>query len=275
MWLENLARFGCATKGLVYFLIALLSFQLAFGVSSSSADSKGALRLLSAQPFGQIALTIVAFGLCSYTLWRLFEAINPFSFEWQKKEIFKRVGYFFSGISYGGLAFSATRIVLNLQVEDADQTKGWTAMLMSQPFGQILVAMVGVGVFGAGCFYFYRPFKHENSQRFTFNRQEKKQYLWLIMIGYFGLIALGVVFVLIGFFLFQSALQYDPQKAAGLDQILEIIARQPQGKIMLSIVAIGFIGYSLHMCIEARYRDFSSLRQNTKKAAIAMEKNLE
>lgn len=46
MWLEKLARFGCATKGLVYFTIGLLALRLAFGISSQTTNSKGALKFI-------------------------------------------------------------------------------------------------------------------------------------------------------------------------------------------------------------------------------------
>ena len=103
-----------------------------------------------------------------------------------------------------------------------------------------------------------------------FNPQKTSGYSWLIKIGKFGIAARGAIFILIGSFFLQSAQQYDPQKAVDLDQALEIIARQPQGRVMLILVALGFIAYSLHMCIEAKYRDFSKLRQKAKKVTIAV-----
>lgn len=45
MWLEKLARFGCATKGLVYFTIGLLALRLTFEISSQTT-SKGALKFI-------------------------------------------------------------------------------------------------------------------------------------------------------------------------------------------------------------------------------------
>ena len=264
MWLEKLARFGCATKGLVYFTIGLLALRLAFGISSQTTNSKGALKFISAQPFGKFALVIVAIGLSCYTLWRLFEAINPYSFQFTRSQIIERLSFLFSGLSYGGLAFCATKIILNLGVDYSDKVTDWTAILMSQPFGQLFVGIAGLIIVGVGSFFFYRAFSEKASHKLNFTSQEAKKYTWAIAIGKFGITARGFIFILIGFFLIQSARQFDPETAVGLDQVLELIAIQPQGKFLLSLVALGFIAYSLHMCIEAKYRDFSQLRQKVK-----------
>ena len=261
MWLEKLARFGCINKGLVYFTIGLLILRLVFGISSQRTNSKGALRFISTQPFGKLALVIVAIGLICYALWRLFEALNPYSFQFTKEKIVERLGFLCSGLSYGGLAFSATKIVLNLGVDYSDSASDWTAKLMSQPFGQLLVGIVGLIVIGVGSFFFYKAFSAKLFPKLNFTPQQTKKYMWAINIGKFGITARGFIFILIGFFLIQSAKQFDPETAVGLDQVLELIARQPQGKFLLSIVALGFIAYSLQMCIEAKYRNFSQLRQ--------------
>ena len=271
MWWEKLARFGCATKGLVYFIIGLLALRLAFGISSQTTNSKGALKFISSQPLGKFALVIVAIGLTCYTLWRLFEAFNPYCFQFTKNQIIERLGFLFSGMSYGGLAFSAAKIILNLGVDYTDKTTDWTAKLMTQPFGQLLVGVVGLIIIGVGSFFFYRAFYQKLSHKLNFTPQEAEKYTWAIAIGKFGITARGFIFILIGFFLIQSARQFDPETALGLDQVLELIAIQPQGKFLLSLVALGFIAYSLQMCIEAKYRDFSQLRQKVEKT-ISLEK---
>ena len=261
LWLERLARFGCLTKGLVYFILGFLSLRLAMGVSSTTTNSKGALKFISNQPLGKPALVVVAIGLVSYTLWRLLEAINPYSFELSRDKVVKRLSLLASGISYGSLAFSATKIVLNMKVTYQDTTTDWTATLMSQPFGQLLVMSVGLVVIGVGCTFFYRAFRKPISQQFhlVFPRNFRFTKI-LTNVSKFGIMARGFIFMLIGFFLVQSGRKFDPETAAGLDQILEMVATQPQGKIFLTAIALGLIAYSLHMLIEAKYRDFSSLQ---------------
>ena len=79
-WIERLARFGYAPKGAVYLLVGLLAVQAAFGPGGKKTGTEGALVTLVQQPFGQILLGLVAFGLVSYAMWRLIEAINDLNF---------------------------------------------------------------------------------------------------------------------------------------------------------------------------------------------------
>ena len=75
-WIERLARFGYASKGAVYFLVGLLAVQAAFGPGGEKTGTEGALKTLVKQPFGQLLLGLVAFGLISYAMWRFVEAAN-------------------------------------------------------------------------------------------------------------------------------------------------------------------------------------------------------
>ncbi len=265
MWLEQLARFGCAAKGLVYFIIGLLSLQVAFGMSSQTTDTKGALQAIAVQPFGKFLLSFVAVGLAGYALWRLLEAIvDPEHSQQEVASILPRIGYAISGLSYASLAFSATQIIFDVRNPSGDLTKGWTAKLLMQPFGQWLVTIVGIIVISVGLSYLYRAFHKKFREQFNLNWVDSASGIWAMHIGRFGIAARGFVFILIGFFLVQAARQFNPQEARGLDEALQALAVQPQGKFLLGLVALGFIAYSIHMLVEARYRRLRWLRKTLK-----------
>ncbi|HLZ63416.1 MAG TPA: DUF1206 domain-containing protein, partial [Ktedonosporobacter sp.] len=68
-WMSRLARFGYATKGVVYLIIGGLAVQLAIGHGGSATDQHGALQTIYDQPFGKFLLAIVALGLLGFALW--------------------------------------------------------------------------------------------------------------------------------------------------------------------------------------------------------------
>ena len=72
--------------------------------------------------------------------------------------------------------------------------------------------------------------------------------------GTFGHLARMVVFGLIGIFLIKAAVEYDPNKAVGLDGALAKLANQPYGPVLLGIVAAGLIAFALYSLTDARYR---------------------
>ncbi|HEX8820331.1 MAG TPA: DUF1206 domain-containing protein [Archangium sp.] len=75
-------------------------------------------------------------------------------------------------------------------------------------------------------------------------------------ISKLGILARGVVFVMLGTFLVQAALTANPRRARGLDGALETLAAQPHGDLLLALAAAGLVAYAVYMALEARYRRF-------------------
>ena len=70
----------------------------------------------------------------------------------------------------------------------------------------------------------------------------------------FGLIARGVVFLIIGGFLIVAAWQADPSEARGLAGALRTVQEQPWGWVLLGIVGLGLIAFGIYGGIQAVYR---------------------
>jgi hypothetical protein len=73
-------------------------------------------------------------------------------------------------------------------------------------------------------------------------------------IGVFGHLARMVVFGLVGYGLLKAAMEYDPQKAIGLDGALNQPSHNSYGPFLLGIVAAGLIGFALYSIADARCR---------------------
>jgi hypothetical protein len=63
-----------------------------------------------------------------------------------------------------------------------------------------------------------------------------------------------VVFGLVGIFLIKAAIDFDPNKAVGLDGALAKIVHRSYGSVLLGIVAAGLIAFALYSLSDARYR---------------------
>ena len=75
-WIRRLARAGYVAKGVQYGTIGLLAALAAVGDHDGrTTDSKGVLHELHRQPFGQLLLAIMAFGLAGYAVWRFVEGV--------------------------------------------------------------------------------------------------------------------------------------------------------------------------------------------------------
>ena len=63
-WVEKLARFGYAAKGVVYAVIGILALQLASGQGGEATGPEGALSTIGQQPFGRTPLAISVGPAC-------------------------------------------------------------------------------------------------------------------------------------------------------------------------------------------------------------------
>ncbi|AFY90515.1 MULTISPECIES: DUF1206 domain-containing protein [Chroococcidiopsis] len=255
-WVERLARFGYAAKGVVYGIVGLLAAQAAFGAGGKTTDTEGALQTVLTQPFGKFLLAAIALGLLGYALWRFVQAIkDPEHKGTNAKGIFQRLGYAINGFIYAGLAFTAIQLVAGTGGgSGGNATQDWTARLLSQPFGQWLVGTVGAFIIGMGFYQFYRAFKAKFRQEMDLHQLSETEKKWVLGISGFGTAARGVVFCAIGFFLIQAARNNNPNEARGLGEALQVLSQQPFGKWILGIVALGLIAYSIYMVLQARYR---------------------
>ncbi|MGB6299178.1 MAG: DUF1206 domain-containing protein [Rivularia sp. (in: cyanobacteria)] len=254
-WVERLARFGYASKGAVYFLVGLLAVQAAFGPGGKKTDTEGALITIVQQPFGQVLLGLVAFGLLSYAMWRFVEAINdPENKGKDFKGIATRLSYVANGLAYAGLAWTSIQIIMGSSSGGGDSKRDWTEILLNQPFGQWLVGTVGVAVIAFGCYYLYRAFTAKFRRKLNLSELSSTAREWVIAICRFGLAARSIVFFLIGWFVIEAAYMAQASQVGGLDEALETLAAQPYGPWMLGVVALGLMAYGVYMFVQARYR---------------------
>lgn len=256
LWIERLARWGYASKGVVYGIVGLLAAQAAFGSGGRTTDTQGALQAIVNQPFGKFLLALVAIGLIGYVIWRFVQAIkDPENKGTDAKGLAQRVGYAVNGLIYAGLALSAVQIVLGSGGGgNSNSTQDGTARLLSQPFGQWLVGTVGAFIIGLGFYQFYQAFSGKFRRELNLTELSDTQRKLVMGICRFGLLARGIVFCIIGWFLIQAGIQYDASEAGGLDEALQTLAQQPYGPWFLGIVALGLVAYGIYLVIQARYR---------------------
>ena len=255
-WTERLARFGYASKGVVYIVVGVLATMTALGVGGEATGTQGAMRSIARQPFGTAMLSIVAFGLIAYVLWRWVQAITDADDKGTSaKGIALRVGYTGSGIVYAGLAYTAARIVFGARDDGRPSAaESWTAKLMEFPYGNWLVILAGLSVIGFGVYQCHKGWAAKFRKRLKIGEMSERGIVWATRSGRFGFIARGLVFLIVGGFLIQAAWYYDSSKAKGLDGALQHLVRQDYGPWLLGLVALGLVAYGLYMLVEARYR---------------------
>lgn len=255
---NKLARLGFAARGAVYVLVGALALLAALGRGGAPTDTKGALATVLSQPLGYIMLGTIALGLFCFSAWRFAQSIlNADGLGDSTKERMRRVGYFFSGLINTGLAVSALGLLNGVaRASSGDQNaRDWTAWLLSFPWGQWLVGVVGAIIIGVGFGVARRAWKAEFDDKLNAAPDVEK---WVIPMGQAGFFARALVFVITGGFLVAAAWSSSAAEARGLAGALQTLQQQPYGWLLLTLTAGGLVLFGVFQFVLARYRTIDS-----------------
>ena len=253
--LVRLGRLGYAAKGVVYVVMGFLATEAALGVGGGSTDSRGALRTIREAPFGKIALVIVMIGLFGYAAWRLTNAFTDAERRGDDPSgIALRIGGAVRGLAYGALAIWTLRYLMSKPSSDGDQTRSATDRVLGMPGGRWIVIAIGLGIIAYAIYQFYRAGSGKFLKRLDLSSAKSETKTWVGRIGRFGIAARGIVFGMIGVLFVRAGWTYDPSKAGGIRQSLDALARQPMGRILFGVVALGLIAFGIFELATARYR---------------------
>ncbi len=253
--MAGLARAGLAARGVMYVIIGWIALQIAFGSSGHQADSAGALRLLAQNPVGMVALWLLAIGFAGLALWRLSEAIWGAAGSGGRKAG-ARLASLGRAAIYGLLCFTILKYALGLGAPASSntQSRDLTAALLHQPGGQVLVAVIGLAVAGAGVALAYHYWKKKFLRDLRLGGVSPAVRTAVTRLGQIGGIARGVVFAAVGVFLLVAAVNARPGQARGVDSSLRAMASTPLGPWLLVLVAAGLIVFGVYSWCEARWR---------------------
>ncbi|MDQ3321741.1 MAG: DUF1206 domain-containing protein [Acidobacteriota bacterium] len=256
-WIVPLARFGYAAKGIVYVIIGILAALAAFTSGGRTTDSRGALEEILSKSYGKLLLGAVAVGLAGYAVWRIVQAVKDTENKGSgAKGTAVRIGYAVSGVIHASLAFTAARMVFGSGESGSGDasSKEWTATLLEQPFGQWLVAAVGLGFVIFALSQIYKAYSTKFREKLKTGEMDEGTENFAVRSGQIGLVARGIVFGIIGAFLGLAALHSNAGEARGLGGALRALQGQSYGQLLLGVVALGLVAYGLYMFVQARYR---------------------
>ncbi|QLF70249.1 DUF1206 domain-containing protein [Peteryoungia desertarenae] len=259
-----LARAGYTARGVVFLLVAGLA--LVSGLTGSEPDTQSALRTLFQQPLGRVWIALVGLGLCGFVVWRLAQSIaNADQQASDLKGYLIRAVMFGSAIVYAALAITCfSMALLYSQGSGSSGEQGVAYWVMSQPFGRYLAGIIGIGFVIGGCVTALKGLARRFGRHLDLDVSKNSP---AVLISIYGLVARGVVFMVVGGFFLYAGLTIDPEQAGGTAEALAWVRQLPFGGTVYTIVAVGLAAFGAYNFVEARYRhirepDTGRLRQH-------------
>lgn len=253
--IEALARFGYASKGVVYGAIGVLALGVALGRGGATTDTQGALLRLQDLPLGRPLLWLLVVGLLGYALWQLVRALaDPEHQGRGARGLLKRAGYLLSAVFNGGAALFAARLALagNAQ-RDQNSEAAAARQVLDLPGGQLLLALAGLALLGVALGGLYSAHGAKFMKRVALTDVGARHAGAVRRIGQLGLAARGVVTAIIGVFLLVAAWRGRAGAVLGTSEVLTWLRDQPAGTLLLGVVAAGTLCYGLWCALQARY----------------------
>lgn len=235
------ARLGYVVSGLLHLLIGWLALEVALGHNNKQASQSGALATLAKQPFGDLVLWLAVVGFALLAVWQLTEVVT-------QRENGDRAKAAGKAVLYLALAWSSYKFATGKGSSSNKQTQDFTAKLMDQPAGRILVGVIGLAVIAVGGYHVYKGLK----EKFLRDLQEHPG-RWAVIAGKVGYVAKGVALAVVGLLFVIAAFQHKASKSTGLDGALRTMRDAPFGKVVLIAVAIGIAAYGVYSFARARY----------------------
>lgn len=250
-----LARIGLLAYGVMHLLVGWIALQLAWGMpANKSADSAGALSTLAEQPFGTALLWAAAAGLGALCLWQLGEAGWGYRNRSGARRVLQRLTSVLKALIYLALGVSAGSLALGTGSATGGGGAQEVSGVFAWPFGQFIVAAVGLVVVGLGLAKLAKGVKASFMDDIDTSEMSARARETMTHLGRAGHIAKGVALTVVGGLLGYAALTFDARKASGLDGALHLVLVQPFGKFLLSAIALGFMAFGLFSILQSRYR---------------------
>ena len=253
--LEPFARLGYASKAVIYGIVGLLAILTAANRGGAITNTRGALRVVLTQPFGQLLLLVVAIGLCGYAVWRVLDALaDPDRDGANPSGLITRIGNFCRGLVYGALGLEAIRLLRGLRRPNDDEAEFWAARILTWPLGEVLVGAVGVILALYGVSEILQGVRGTHDAKLDWSAIPSTVRSPVQMVSRFGVAIRGGLLATIGVFLVRAALNHDPQQAAGTRESFVRLGGIIEGRWWLALVAAGIVAYAVDQAVHARCR---------------------
>lgn len=245
---RHLVSLGLICYGVIHLLVGWLCVQIALG-GGGEASTDGALKDLVSKPFGNVLMVIFAIGLFALVVWQVIEALFGYQKRKTTEKVRKRISSAGKAVVYAALGVTAIALARGGNSTSSNESaQSASATLMSAPWGQFLVGLLGVIVIAVGVSQIVKGLR----RKFVKDDLQPGVPEWAKKLGAVGWCVKGVSIALVGLLFWWAAISFDPNKAGGVDGALRILRDQPFGMILLVLIGLGFACFGVYCFVWSR-----------------------
>ena len=248
---RTVGRVGIASRGVIYLLLAYLTFDIArHGSAPTQTSSTGALQELEARSGGKSLLVVLAIGLGCYAAWRLFDVVTG------ANGAIRRLSSLAVGIIYGVLCVRAVELVAGYSASGGASSNPvpWVAKIMGWSGGTVMIEVAGAAFVAAGVGLAAWGLLHRYDKNLALERVSRPCQRAIRILGGFGDLARGSLIALFGVYLIDAGVKSDPAQAKSVDQTLRALVYHRFGALAIGVIALGLLAFGVFSFFDARLR---------------------
>jgi hypothetical protein len=250
-----LGRIGLGAQGICFGIIGILAIGVATGTGGATTDPQGALDALARRGWTRVLLVVLCIGFAGYAVWRLAQALfDRGDMGHDLAGLFRRSIQLVQGLAYVGLAVGAAKTVAGAGSRPGGERRA-AAGILGWPGGRELVGLVATVLAVTACVLVYWAFSRRFEESLRTGEMGREMRRLAVATGVVGLCALSVVCGIISWFLFKSAVEFDPATPVGIGGALGKLGSAPYGSVLLGVTAAGLIVFCVFDLVQARYHD--------------------
>jgi hypothetical protein len=253
--LELLERLGYIVRGVLYVVIGVLALRMALSKPDGQAVGlTGSVLVLVGNQFGRLLLFVIVIGLAAYSIWGLVRAFfDPLRRGSDPSGYLERLGFVSSSASYATIVVFTLKVLAGTGSSTTDATRKTISSILEHPEGGWLTVVIGLIALGIGLGQFVESYRAAFKRDLKGAEMRDTMRNLVVALGRFGMLARGVIFAIVGWFILQAGLHHDPSKVQGFDGAFLYLLTKPFGHVVLGIVALGFVALGLHSLACARW----------------------
>lgn len=151
-------------------------------------------------------------------------------------------------VVYGVLVWTAGRFVWGAPVSADEQSRDFTAGLLTHPFGRFAVTAVGLVVVGVAVYHVHKGW----TRKFLRDLAESPGRL-VTAAARLGYVAKGIVLAIVAGLFVTAGVQARADQAGGLDTALRRLGELEFGAFLLTAIAVGLVAYGVYSFARARW----------------------
>ena len=250
-WVSRIVRLGYLAKGLIYSLMGLLAFRVAFGMRGGQlTDPSGVLRSLLSQRFGRVMLMLIGIGIVGYAAYYIFEAAADLRRRGGGRRGWTTRGLAIIKAAFYGLVGIQALLVVFFDRRPRDGTEQGAGAVMQFPMGEWLLMAIGVGVAIYGVTQLQMVWRGGVDDDIDASRV-RREAPWILSLGRFGIAARSVIIILMGTTFARSGWRGRASDADGYRDALATVASFHPS--LLGAIGAGLLAFGIYQLCHARY----------------------